>query len=341
MPSYQVIYTREYNALNDAYNKIELDNNEWIDDVLSDNMTSKEFNEEASSEDSISDEALSKDEDSIEELNYENSSEISNNSEIISEESNDCMMNEEGPDKIVDKSLSREQMPSISREFAPYFNNITKTLMFCWVEKHNISTHAYDELVDIIRHPQFKSTDITTNIRRFRKYRQRLPLLPISQMYFGPGQQVEKNQELWHGDIWKESPRFGKASIKKNEATYNCGDFVIYKESSTRVGCHTCNATKDSWTSDNINLLLISRYHHITNIQFGEISAAPTITRCKEIAAKYGLHIKSPILDELKRERHLQSSHDIYHVMAGKVLRFLKITFDALSSEGKSAFIMC
>ncbi|CAG8853352.1 36922_t:CDS:2, partial [Gigaspora margarita] len=68
--------------------------------------------------------------------------------------------------------------------------------------------------------------------------------------------------------------------------------------------------------------------------------AVPTITRSKEIAAEYGLCIKLPILDELKRERHLQSQHDIYHVTAGKVLRFLKITFDALSSERKSAFIM-
>jgi hypothetical protein len=32
-------------------------------------------------------------------------------------------------------------------------------------------------------------------------------------MYFGPGQEVAKNQELWHGNIWKESPRFGQASI--------------------------------------------------------------------------------------------------------------------------------
>ncbi|CAG8768126.1 3520_t:CDS:2, partial [Racocetra fulgida] len=70
----------------------------------------------------------------------------------------------------------------------------------------------------------------------------------------------------------------------------------------------------NSWTSDNINLSLISRYHHLINIQFDEILAAPTITKCKEIAAEYGLRIKSPILDELKRERHLQSPHDIYHV---------------------------
>ena len=42
------------------------------------------------------------------------------------------------------------------------------------------------------------------------------PLL-FNQMYFGPGQKVAKNQELWHGDIWKESPRFGHASIQINE----------------------------------------------------------------------------------------------------------------------------
>ena len=32
-------------------------------------------------------------------------------------------------------------------------------------------------------------------------------------MYFGPGQEVVKNRELWHGNIWKESSRFGQASI--------------------------------------------------------------------------------------------------------------------------------
>jgi len=154
--------------------------------------------------------------------------------------------------------------------------------MFCWTQKHNIcklwlfdrnmndfstnyilATHAYDELVDIIRNPQFKSEDVVSNCRRFRKYRQRLPLLPIrsrrihisskktpttsnntgnaycfsiadiihhvlnnplsfSNMYFGPGQEVTKNKELWHGNIWKESPRFGQASIIIAE-----GNFVI------------------------------------------------------------------------------------------------------------------
>ncbi|CAG8486189.1 14025_t:CDS:2 [Dentiscutata erythropus] len=86
---------------------------------------------------------------------------------------------EKGPDKVVDEALNIEQMPSINGEFAPYFKNITEALMFFWIQKHNISTCTYEELVDIIRHPQFKNEDIVANIHQFRKYWQRLPLLSI------------------------------------------------------------------------------------------------------------------------------------------------------------------
>ncbi len=46
-----------------------------------------------------------------------------------------------------------------------------------------------------------------------------------------------------------------------------------------------------------------------------------------------------PILDQLKRERHLQSPQDVYHLTAGKVQRFLKITTEALLLEGKEEFM--
>ena len=115
-------------------------------------------------------------------------------------------------------------------------------------------------------------------------------------------------------------------------------DLTGVKRHSAIKGCRTCNA-ENSCTSS-LDLSFISRYHHLTDSQFKEISAAPTITKCKELAVTYGLHIKPPILDQLKRERHLQSPQDIYHVTAGKVLRFLKITIDALSQEGKSEFIL-
>ncbi|CAB4435776.1 unnamed protein product [Rhizophagus irregularis] len=49
-------------------------------------------------------------------------------------------------------------------------------------------------------------------------------------------QKVERSRELWHGNIWKESPRFGSASIQINRVSYNCGDFVVYRESTNKIG---------------------------------------------------------------------------------------------------------
>src|SRR6266516_1466720 len=74
--------------------------------------------------------------------------------------------------------------------------------------------------------------------------------------------------------------------------------------------------------------------------QFEEISAALTMSECRFIAAEYGLHLHSPILNQLQWESHLQSPHDVYHATDCKVLRFLKMTIDAFSTEGKLAFIV-
>ncbi|CAB4485675.1 unnamed protein product [Rhizophagus irregularis] len=114
---------------------------------------------------------------------------------------------------------------------------------------------------------------------------------------------------------------------------------VGVKRHGANRGCRTCNATKDSLTSNKLDLQLISRYHHQSNKQFKEISEALTITERKAIATEYGLQLNPPLLNQLKRERHLQSPQDVYHITAGKVLRFLKITLEAFSPEGKSELI--
>src|SRR5688572_2902654 len=78
-------------------------------------------------------------------------------------------------------------------------------------------------------------------------------------------------------------------------------DLVGVKRHGANRGCQTCSVTKDSLTSDGLDLPLISRYHHQLDKQFKEISEAPTITESKAIAAKYGLRLHPPILDQLKR----------------------------------------
>ena len=84
--------------------------------------------------------------------------------------------------QIVDEALSGDKMSSCSNdnELAPYFENSTAASLFCWLQKHNISTNAYEDLADILHNDNFNPTHVIKNVRRFRKSRERLPLLPIS-----------------------------------------------------------------------------------------------------------------------------------------------------------------
>jgi len=104
-------------------------------------------------------------------------------------------------------------------------------------------------------------------------------------------------------------------------------------------GCRTCSVAKENATDDNLDIYSISRYHHITNTQFEAIFVAPTLTQQKDIAKKYGLQTTLPILDLLQRERHLQSPQDIYHLIAGKTLKLLRLTIAILSPGGEQKFL--
>jgi len=106
----------------------------------------------------------------------------------------------------------------------------------------------------IFKHPEFDSQDATTNIRRLRSRRTRLPLLPVKshsvliddrktpstsnptklaytisikehlkhilnnprlmeKMYFGRGIESPEKSELWHRDIWQQSPLYRDTTI--------------------------------------------------------------------------------------------------------------------------------
>ena len=81
---------------------------------------------------------------------------------------------------FVDAALDEEKLPSFDGDFAPYFKDFTTAALFCWIHKHNISTNAYEDLIDIIMKPEFNRDHIVKNIRRFRTWRERLPLPSIS-----------------------------------------------------------------------------------------------------------------------------------------------------------------
>ncbi|CAB5362163.1 unnamed protein product [Rhizophagus irregularis] len=66
------------------------------------------------------------------------------------EERND---NEEEEIHQIVEALDEDKIPTCNGEFAPYFDNYTTTELFCWLQKHNVSTKAYEDLVDIIHNP--------------------------------------------------------------------------------------------------------------------------------------------------------------------------------------------
>src|SRR5579871_4850041 len=104
-------------------------------------------------------------------------------------------------------------------------------------------------------------------------------------------------------------------------------------------GCRTCNVENSSYTNISTNIAKLSRYKHITDSDFSLISIENSMNRKKQLSSEFGLKIKQNILDELQREKHLQTPHDIYHATAGKIGRLLRVTCKLLSNESENAFI--
>ena len=104
-------------------------------------------------------------------------------------------------------------------------------------------------------------------------------------------------------------------------------------------GCRTCTASRESLTNLYQDVPATSRYHHITDVQFEEISDEPVTSRQSQLCTKFGLRTKPSILDRLLRERHLQTPQDVYHATAGKIGRLLKVTCELFSREGENEFI--
>ncbi|GES79416.1 hypothetical protein GLOIN_2v1790377 [Rhizophagus clarus] len=139
---------------------------------------------------------------------------------------------------FVDEALAKDKLPSYDGDFAPYFQNLTTAALFCWIYKHNISTNAYEDLVDIIMRPEFNRdhimayqlsiSDIIWNVLNN-------PSL-LKEMYFGAGVDSKIKSEYWHGTLWAESPLFGQEQLMISGEIYQCGDFVYYYDNERKLG---------------------------------------------------------------------------------------------------------
>jgi hypothetical protein len=154
------------------------DNDEMI--FSHDDINSSDTEEEEESDNEYNSE-VEEDDNNENDKEEEGNNDDDDNNEVEEERNNDeeeRSDEEEEMHQIVE-ALDEDKIPSCNGEFAPYFNNYTTTALFCWLQKHNVSTKAYEDLVDIIHNSQFEPTHVVKNIRRFQSWRKRLPLLPI------------------------------------------------------------------------------------------------------------------------------------------------------------------
>ncbi|CAB5390869.1 unnamed protein product [Rhizophagus irregularis] len=73
-----------------------------------------------------------------------------------------------------------QDTPSYSGEAGPYFPNKTVMLMFIWYTKHMIGTHAYQDLIKILKHPDFRISELPLSITTLKKMRRGLPLMTLN-----------------------------------------------------------------------------------------------------------------------------------------------------------------
>ena len=158
-------------------------NNESSEELLEDESDDYKEIEESSENEEIDEDdddyRVDDDDNESEDDDYDDDDDDDDNDNNKSESSKD----EDEYGNIIDEALDKDKMPFYNNndEFAPYFENFTTAALFCWLQKHNISTNAYENLVEIIHNSQFVPADVIKNVRRFRKWRQHLPLLPISE----------------------------------------------------------------------------------------------------------------------------------------------------------------
>ena len=115
-------------------------------------------------------------------------------------------------------------------------------------------------------------------------------------------------------------------------------DLAGVKRYGANKGCRTCQVSKKQLTNSNLDIINLLRYRHLTDKQFHEISLANTSLKRQQIATKYGLCLKPPVLSQLLWDRHLQSPQDIYHATAGKIMRLLRLTVGLFLLEGQKTF---
>ncbi|CAG8855497.1 21792_t:CDS:1, partial [Gigaspora margarita] len=120
-------------------------------------------------------------------------------------------------------------------------------------------------------------------------------------------------------------------------------DLADMKRHSGNQGCRSCLVSKERLCDLTFDIKLNARYHHLTDKKMSKleelVQERASQKTINDYCTKHGLSVRSSILNQLTRNRHLQTPQDAYHAVAGKVQRLIDCTFSILSPIGKSTFL--
>ncbi|EXX71750.1 uncharacterized protein OCT59_010856 [Rhizophagus irregularis] len=117
---------------------------------LQDNVNSSDTEEKKESDNEYNYEKEKEKDENNDEEDEEEGNNDDNNNQVKEERNKDEKEhnNEEEEIHQIIEALDEDKIPFCNGQFAPYFNNYTTIALFCWLQKHNISTKAYEDLVD-------------------------------------------------------------------------------------------------------------------------------------------------------------------------------------------------
>ena len=126
-----------------------------------------------------------------------------------------------------------------------------------------------------------------------------------------------KNEQVW------VSAGFGMATADLPQGN----DIAGIKRHNAEYGCRTCKVPQNQLSNVDFDIFQNGRYHHLTSKIFNEIEAAQNITTKRRIAQEHGVCLIPNILDNLFRDRHLQTPQDPFHCLAGLARRLFDHLF--------------
>jgi hypothetical protein len=116
-------------------------------------------------------------------------------------------------------------------------------------------------------------------------------------------------------------------------------DMAGIKRQNAEYGYRTCKVSQGQLADSKFDIIQNGRYHHITDRIYDDIKATKNITSKERITREHGLRLSPNILDELSRDRHVQTPQDPFHCLAGLARRLFEHLFKReLEVSGLEAF---